>query len=295
MAMFSIVEKKALAPEIKLYRVLAPRVAAKALPGHFVVVRVDERGERIPLTIAGSDPVAGTITLVVQEVGYSTRLMGRLSAGDSLRDVLGPLGTALPIEKVGTIIGVGGGVGVAPLYPKVRAYKAAGNRVISIIGARGKDLLILEDEMAAVSDELLVATDDGTLGHHGLVTDVLREVLASEKEVGEVIAIGPVPMMRAACAVTKEFGAKTVVSLNSLMIDGTGMCGGCRVTVGGEVKFTCVDGPEFDGHEVDFGQLWTRLGQYRSYEKKALERLEEQDKKDEKEACQCLPVASAIE
>lgn len=292
MAMFTIVEKKVLAPEIKLYRVRAPRVAAKALPGHFVVVRVDECGERIPLTIADSDPASGTITLVVQEVGFSTKLMGRLEAGDSLQDVLGPLGTALPIEKVGTVIGVGGGVGVAPLYPKVRAYKEVGNRVISIIGARSKDLLILRDEVAAVSDELLVATDDGTLGHHGFVTDVLREVLAREKNVGEVLAIGPVPMMRAACAVTKEFGVKTIVSLNSLMIDGTGMCGGCRVTVGGEVKFTCVDGPEFDGHQVDFAQLWTRLGQYRSFEKKALEQLEEREKK---EACQCLPVASAIE
>lgn len=285
--MFPILAARLLAPGIHEFVVQAPRVARKARPGHFVVIRVDEKGERIPLTLADWDAEAGTITLVVQEVGYSTRLMGQLAAGDALQDVLGPLGTAPPIEKVGTIIGVGGGVGVAPLYPRIRGYKQAGNRVVAIAGARSMDLLIMVDRLRECSDELHLATDDGSLGHHGFVSQVLEKLLDSGVRPAEVLAIGPVPMMRAVVEVTRPRGIPTTVSLNALMVDGTGMCGGCRVSVGGVTRFTCVDGPEFDGLQVDFAELQQRLQQYRSQEKLAA------DPAQRKEACRCLEQLTA--
>ncbi|MBE3574940.1 MAG: sulfide/dihydroorotate dehydrogenase-like FAD/NAD-binding protein [Firmicutes bacterium] len=285
--MFPILAARLLAPGIHEFVVQAPRVARKARPGHFVVIRVDEKGERIPLTLADWDAEAGTITLVVQEVGYSTRLMGQLAAGDALQDVLGPLGTAPPIEKVGTIIGVGGGVGVAPLYPRIRGYKQAGNRVVAIAGARSRDLLIMVDRLRECSDELHLATDDGSVGHHGFVSQVLEKLLDSGVRPAEVLAIGPVPMMRAVVEVTRPRGIPTTVSLNALMVDGTGMCGGCRVSVGGVTRFTCVDGPEFDGLQVDFAELQQRLQQYRSQEKLAA------DPAQRKEACRCLEQLTA--
>lgn len=263
-----IIAKSVLAPRIVKLVVEAPDIAAKAQPGHFVVVRVNERAERIPLTIADFDRAKGTVTLVIQEVGKSTALINQMETGDSFLDILGPLGTPYPIEKIGAVVGVAGGLGAAPLYPKMKALHEAGNKVIIILGAQRKELLILIDELKAVSDELIIATDDGSYGIKGLVTEPLRQVLDREK-VDEVIAIGPVPMMDACVKVTKEREIKTVVSLNAIMVDGTGMCGGCRVSVGGESKFCCVDGPSFDGLKVDFAELRQRQRYYREQEQQA--------------------------
>lgn len=260
--------KSILASRIVKLVVEAPKIAAKAQPGHFVVVRVNERAERIPLTIADFDRAKGTVTLIIQEVGKSTALINQMEPGDSFLDILGPLGAPYPIEKVGTVVGVAGGLGAAPLYPKVKALYEAGNKVIVILGAQRKELLILMDELKAVSHELIIATDDGSYGIKGLVTEPLRQVLDREK-VDEVIAIGPVPMMDACVKVTKERDLKTVVSLNAIMVDGTGMCGGCRVTVGGESKFCCVDGPSFDGLKVDFAELRQRQRYYKEQEQQA--------------------------
>jgi ferredoxin--NADP+ reductase len=261
-----IVAKDNLAPRIVRLVVKAPAIAAKAQPGHFVIVRRTEQAERIPLTIADFDREQGTITLIIQEVGKSSALINQMEAGQSFADILGPLGTPYPIEKMGTVVGVAGGLGAAPLYPKVKALSAAGNKVIVILGAQRRELLILEADLKAVSHELLISTDDGSYGHKGFVTDLLVQVLAREK-VDEVIAIGPVPMMDACCRVTRERNVKTVVSLNAVMVDGTGMCGGCRVTVGGETKFCCVDGPAFDGLAVDFKELRQRQRYYSEQEK----------------------------
>lgn len=261
----------------------APAIAAKAEPGHFVVVRLNERAERIPLTIADFDRDKGTITLIVQEVGKSTALINRMNPGDFFADVLGPLGTPYPISRLGTVVGVAGGLGAAPLYPKVKALHEAGNRVIVILGAQRQELLILMDELKAISDQLLVATDDGSYGQKGLVTEPLRQVLDMEP-VDEVIAIGPVPMMDACCKLTRERNVKTVVSLNAVMVDGTGMCGGCRVTVGGQTKFCCVDGPSFDGLAVDFAELRQRQRYYNEQEKQAYQRLLDSDGM---EGCRC--------
>lgn len=280
-----ILSKVILAPRIARLVVKAPAIAAKAEPGHFVVVRLNERAERIPLTIADFDRKKGTITLIVQEVGKSTALINRMSPGESFADVLGPLGTPYPIGKLGTVVGVAGGLGAAPLYPKVKALHEAGNRVIVILGAQRRELLILMDELKAVSDRLLVATDDGSYGQKGLVTEPLRQVLDTE-QVDEVIAIGPVPMMDACCKLTRERNVKTVVSLNAIMVDGTGMCGGCRVTVGGQTKFCCVDGPSFDGLAVDFAELRQRQRYYSEQEKQAYQRLLELDS-DGMEGCGC--------
>jgi ferredoxin--NADP+ reductase len=263
-----IVAKDTLAPRIVRLVVKAPRIAAKAQPGHFVVVRADERTERIPLTIADYNREAGTITLIIQEVGKSTAIINGMTVGQKFADILGPLGTPYPIEKLGTVIGVAGGLGAAPLYPKVKALYEAGNRVITILGAQRRELLIFEQELGAVSHELLITTDDGSFGRKGLVTEPLKEVLDREK-VDEVIAIGPVPMMDACVNVTRERNVKTVVSLNAVMVDGTGMCGGCRVNVGGESKFCCVDGPAFDGFAVDFKELRQRQRYYTEQEKQA--------------------------
>jgi len=254
-------------------KVKAPLIARKARPGQFVILRVNEAGERIPLTMASTNAEEGTIDLIFQVVGKTTALLSTLGEGDQIMDLVGPLGRPTHIERVGTVACVGGGTGIAVLYPITKALKEEGNTVLSIIGARTKDLLILEEEMRRVSDELFVTTDDGTYGERGFVTDVLRRLLDEKRGVGLVVGIGPVPMMKFLSKLTKEYGVKTIVSLNSIMVDGTGMCGACRVTVGGSTKFTCVDGPEFDGHKVDFDELQKRLLAYSEEERIAMERF----------------------
>jgi ferredoxin/flavodoxin---NADP+ reductase len=269
-----IIAKKEMAERTVCYlKVEAPRIARKAKPGQFVVLRVNETGERIPLTMAGTDPFTGTIDLIFQVVGKSTALMRALKEGDIIADIIGPLGKPTHIENFGTVICVGGGTGVAVMYPITKALKGAGNHVIAIIGSRTKDLLILEEEMKAASHDLRVTTDDGSYGHHGFVTDVLRSILNERKDVKMIVGIGPVPMMKFLCKLTKEYGVKTVVSLNPIMVDATGMCGACRVTVGGKTKFCCVDGPEFDGHEVDYDELVQRQRAYLTEEKSSMDRF----------------------
>jgi len=255
------------------FTVEAPRIAQKAKPGQFVVLRANETGERIPLTMAGTNPSAGTIDLIFQVVGKSTALLRTLNVGDSIQDIIGPLGKPTHVEKLGAVICVGGGTGVAVMYPITKAYKEAGNHVIAIIGSRTKDLLILEEEMKAASHDLRVTTDDGTYGHHGFVTDVLRQILDERKDVKLIVGIGPVPMMKFLCKMTKEYGIKTMVSLNPIMVDATGMCGACRVSVGGKTRFCCVDGPEFDGHEVDYDELVKRQRAYLTEEKVSMEQF----------------------
>ena len=270
--MYQIVKKQVLTPQTKLVVVKAPYVAEKAEPGQFVIVRVREEGERIPLTIADYSREEGTITLVFQEVGLTTKLLGLLEQGDGILDVVGPLGVPARLPEAGVVVAVGGGVGVAPVYPKCKEMVKRGVRVISIIGARSRDLLILEDEMRRVSEELHICTDDGSKGFHGFVSEKLRELLEGGLKPDEVIAVGPLPMMRATCEVTKPFNIKTWVSMNPIMVDGTGMCGACRVTVGGETKFCCVDGPMFDGHLVDWSEAIRRANMYRDEERVALDR-----------------------
>jgi len=259
-----------LSPEIKLFRVFCPEIAASAAPGQFVVFRANDYAERIPLTIAECDARAGLVTVVFQAIGASTRKLAMLKAGDAVMDVVGPLGRKSEIERFGMVVCIGGGIGVAPVLPIARALKAAGNRVISIVGARTKDLLILEDEMRAASDELVVATDDGSYGRKGFVTDALTEVIGRGERIARVVAIGPVVMMRAVADATRPHGIPTIASLNSVMIDATGMCGCCRVSVGGKTRFACVDGPEFDAHEVDFDELLRRQAMYQREEYRAL-------------------------
>jgi len=263
---YKIKVKTELSPGVKLFVMEAPLIARKCQPGQFVILRIDEDGERVPLTIADFNRAEGTITLIFQEVGNTTRQLGSLKEGEYLLDLAGPLGTATEIENFGTVICIGGGIGVAPLYPIARAYKQAGNKVISIIGARNADLLILEQEMAAVSDELIITTDDGSKGRKGLVIHPLQEILA-DQNVDRVMAIGPVIMMKSVSAVTRPSGVHTLVSLNPIMVDGTGMCGGCRVNIGNKIKFACVDGPEFDGHQVDFDGLMARQRMYHDHER----------------------------
>lgn len=272
-----IVEKKVLAPSVKMFVVEAPRIAGKAKAGQFVVVRIDEKGERIPLTIADSDAERGVITLIVQEVGKTTEGMGTLREGERLLDLVGPLGRPSHIDCFGKVVLVGGGIGVAPLFPIVRAMKNAGNFVISIIGARSKELLFWEEKIREFSDDVAVTTDDGSFGRKGFVTDALRELISREPDVDLVMAIGPVVMMKAVADTTREPGIRTIVSLNPIMVDATGMCGGCRVTVGGKVKFACVDGPEFDGHLVDFDELMRRQRTYLEEEKTALQKCRLRD------------------
>jgi ferredoxin--NADP+ reductase len=266
---FPIVDSKLLAASVKQFKVAAPEIAKKRKPGQFVVLRTHEEGERIPLTIADADSAAGTITLIFQEVGKSTMQLGRLKTGDSILDLIGPLGRPTHIEKFGTVVCIGGGIGIAPVYPIVKGMREAGNRVISIIGARTKDLLILEEEMAAGSHILKVSTDDGSYGYHGFVSDILQDVIDEGNPIHLVVAIGPVPMMRVVCNVTRSRNIKTVVSLNPIMVDATGMCGACRVSVGGKTRFVCVDGPEFDGHEVNFAELVKRQRAYLDQEQQA--------------------------
>jgi ferredoxin--NADP+ reductase len=269
---YRIVEKQDLAPAISQYEVDAPHVARKARAGQFVIIRIDETGERIPLTIADHNAARGTVTLVVQEVGKTTAQLAALEAGDSLATVAGPLGHPTEIAAYGKVICVGGGVGIAPIFPIARALREAGNRVVSIIGARSRDLLFWEDRMRSVSDELIVCTDDGSYGRPGLVTEPLSELL--ERQPGEfahIWAIGPAVMMKFVSRTTEPFRVPTTVSLNTVMIDGTGMCGGCRVVAKGGAQFVCVDGPEFDGWQVDWDLLLSRLQYYRPQEQEAME------------------------
>ena len=278
--MFRIVRAQALDPTVTRFDIEAPFIARKRKAGNFVMVRLDSTGERIPLTLADSDPAAGTITLIVQAVGKTTKQLCAMHAGDFILDVVGPLGTPTPIALHGTVVCIGGGVGTAELYPIARALKEAGNTVISIVGARTRNLVILEKEMGAISDRLYITTDDGSYGSKGYVTDRLSHLLDAETGIGAVYAIGPLPMMKAVSTLTRADNVPTLVSLNTIMIDGTGMCGGCRVTVNGVMKFACVDGPEFDGHAVDFDELMMRNRTYAD-----LERVS-----DEKHACRLAAV-----
>jgi glutamate synthase (NADPH/NADH) small chain len=265
-----IVEKRDLAPSLTLFKLYVPDIAKKVKAGQFVVLRVDDYAERIPLTVAEYNREAGLITVIFQAVGSSTQKMAKFEKGQALLDVVGPLGKPSHIEKFGTVVCVGGGVGVAPVLPIAKALFEAGNKVISIIGARTKEMLILEEEMKAVSTELYVTTDDGSYGHHGFVTDVLKQIIAKGEKIAEVVGIGPVIMMKAVCDVTKPHSIRTIVSLNTIMVDGTGMCGCCRATIGGETKFVCVDGPEFDGHLVEFKELIARQKMYNREERRAM-------------------------
>jgi len=262
-----ILEKTDLSDSVVKMVIEAQEIARKRKAGQFIILKVDERGERIPLTIVDSDAGKGTITIIYQVVGKTTAVMARMKAGDEIMDVQGPLGNPTEIENFGQVVCIGGGVGVGVVYPLAVALKKAGNRVISIIGARTKDLLILEKEMKEASDELHVATDDGSYGFHGFVSTVLQNLIDKGTKIDRIYAIGPVPMMRVLSNQTKPYGIKTIVSLNAIMVDATGMCGACRVAVAGKTKFTCVDGPEFDGHEVDFDLLTKRLRMYCEQEK----------------------------
>ncbi len=267
-----ILEKQQLSEGVFRMVLEGRKIAQKRKAGQFVVIRIHEQGERIPLTIADADPERGTVTIIFQVAGKSTSQLSDLMVGDEVLDLVGPLGKPTHIEKLGTVACIGGGIGVAPVYPITQAMKNAGNHIISIIGARNKDLLIMEEEMKAVSDEMVVTTDDGSYGYHGFVSQALEaKYLLLGKKIDLVVAIGPVPMMRAVCDVTKKYNVPTVVSLNSIMVDATGMCGACRVSVGGSTRFVCVDGPEFDGHQVDFKQLMDRLRIYLVDEKECMD------------------------
>lgn len=270
--MFKIVRKKELNSAVTLLEIEAPFVAKKAQAGQFIIFRIDECGERVPLTIAGYDREKGTVTIIFQKVGLSTKMLGSLNVGDCIRDFVGPLGHPTHTEGLKRVCVVGGGVGCAIALPSAQSFKEAGCEVDVIVGFRNKDIVILEDEFRACSDNLYLMTDDGSYGEHGFVTVKLQQLLEAGTQYDEVLAIGPVPMMKFVCKTTEPFGVKTLVSLNPIMVDGTGMCGGCRVTVGGEVKFACVDGPDFDGHQVDFAELMNRNGVYRDQE--------QQDEKD---------------
>ncbi|OGN92050.1 MAG: ferredoxin-NADP reductase [Chloroflexi bacterium RBG_13_48_17] len=269
--MFKIIAKEKLCPVIDFIKITAPAVAKKAKAGQFVVIRVDEVGERIPLTLADWDEKEGTLSLVAMRVGTTTFKLSSLNVGDHILDLSGPLGLPSEIANFGTVVCVGGGVGVAPVYPIARALKQAGNEVISIIGARSKDLLFWEDRLRSVSDELIVTTDDGSYARKGLVTNPLKEVLERDQRISRVIAIGPAIMMKFCSLTTKPFGVATIVSLNAIMVDGTGMCGCCRVSIDGVTKFVCVNGPEFDGHHVDWDLLFTRQRIFCDEEKRSLE------------------------
>ena len=261
--MYTILDKQLLGPKVYRLRVRAPEIARVRRAGQFVALRVTKEGERFPLTIVDSDPQEGSLTLIVQEVGPSTQALCQKNVGEEIMDVAGPLGHPTDVEKFGNCVCVGGGIGVAPLYPIAKALKQAGNKVTTIIGARTAELIILENDMRSVSDDVVLATDDGSRGMKGFVSDVLKHLVQKEgRHFDFAAAIGPVPMMRAVCNVTKELGIRTIVSLNPIMVDGTGMCGGCRVLIGGQTKFACVDGPEFDGHQVDFAALMSRLRMY---------------------------------
>ena len=272
--MYAIVEKRQITSDIFMFRVKAPRIALKRKAGQFIIYRVDGAGERVPLTIADADVEAGTITLYFQAVGTSTLKLAALNEGDEILDLVGPLGKPTHIEKVGTVVCVGGGIGIAPVHPIAQAMKAAGNKVIGILGARNKELLVMEDEMRAACDETLICTDDGSYGTKGFVTDALNGLIDGGEKIDLVVAIGPVIMMKFVSKVTEPHKIHTLVSLNSIMVDGSGMCGGCRVTIGADTAFVCVDGPEFDGHKVDFDGLMQRQSTYHNQEKMSREHFE---------------------
>ena len=269
--MYEIVTKEILNPTVIKMEILAPAVAKKALPGQFIILRVDENGERIPLTVAGYDREKGTVTIIFQVVGATTECLRHKEAGESIQDFVGPLGTPTHTEGLKKVAIVGGGVGCAIAYPVAKELHDQGCTVHSIVGFRSRDLVILEQEFAACSEKLLKMSDDGSWGEKGLVTDALRNLLEAGEQYDEVIAIGPLVMMKFVCALTKEFDVKTVVSMNPIMVDGTGMCGGCRLTVGGKTKFACVDGPDFDGHAVDFDEAIQRAAMYKEFERHAYE------------------------
>ena len=273
--MFKILEKQVFSeqPRVTMMVIDAPKIAKKAKSGQFVIVRIDDKGERIPLTVADRDPEKGTVTIVFQEVGKTTAQLARMNAGDYLQDFVGPLGKPTDFHGAKKIVCVGGGVGVAPIHHIAMGIKEAGIYLISIIGARTKELLFWEDKMKALSNELIVCTDDGSYGRKGFVTEPLKELLEKDKDIDLVIAVGPTIMMKFLCKTTEPFGVKTLVSLNPIMVDATGMCGACRVTVGGRTKFVCVDGPEFDGHEVDFDELMQRMASYKEQEKLSYEKF----------------------
>ena len=264
--MYKIVRKKELNPTVTLMDIEAPFIARKAKAGQFIIFRVDDMSERVPLTIAGYDREAGTVTIIFQKVGFSTNALGALNEGDYIQDFVGPLGKPTPVEGKKKVCVVGGGVGCAIALPSARGFKEAGAEVTVIVGFRSKDIVILEEEFKEVADRFILMTDDGCYGRHGLVTEPLKELLEAGEQFDQVLAIGPVPMMKFVSLTTKPFGTPTNVSLNPIMIDGTGMCGGCRVTVGGVTKFACVDGPEFDGHQVDYAELMSRNSTYRDRE-----------------------------
>lgn len=272
--MNKILAKSHFSERVVRLEVEAPLIAKARKPGNFVIVRVGEKGERMPLTIAGADPARGSITLVVQMMGVSSRKLCALEVGDYITDVVGPLGKPTRIEKVGTVLACGGGVGIAPLLPIVQAFKEAGNRVVSVIAGRSKELVILEDEIRAASDEVVIMTDDGSYGRKGLITEGMKDIITRER-VDLAVTIGPAIMMKFCEKLTREYNIPTIASLNAIMVDGTGMCGACRVTVGGQTRFTCVDGPEFDAHEIDFDEMMSRLGGFKTEEH---EKLEEQEK-----------------
>lgn len=271
--MFQIIRKKILNPTVTLMEIEAPLLAKKAQPGQFIILRTDENGERIPLTIADYDRNKGTITIIFQIVGAGTELLNHMEEGDCLHDFVGPLGRATETEGKKKVAVVGGGVGCAIAYPVVKKFHEQGTEVHAIIGFRNKDLVILEKEFKTNSDKLLLMSDDGSCGEKGLVTDALKQLIESGEQYDEVVTIGPLIMMKYVCKLTKEYGIKTVASMNPIMIDGTGMCGGCRLTVGGETKFACVDGPEFDGHKVDFDEALARSVMYKPFERKAHEEI----------------------
>ena len=272
--MYKIVAMQTLASQTKLVKICVPEIARKAHAGQFVILKIDEKGERIPLTLVDWESENGTITLIFQEVGVATKKLGSLKTGDELLDVCGPLGNPTDIKNYGTMVIIGGGVGTAPCLPIAKALKEAGNKLISIIGARNDKLLILESEMRKICQEVHISTDDGSKGHKGFVSDVLKTLIEQGRSIDVVYAIGPSVMMRAVAEVTRPYGIRTIVSLNPIMVDGMGMCGACRVSVGGKVKFACVDGPEFDGHQVDFSELIKRQRAFLAEEKLALEHLE---------------------
>ena len=274
--MFKIVKAQFIAPGIKRFTIEALRIARKQRPGQFVIVRICENGERIPLTIERSDPEGGTVNIVVQSIGKTTHLLNSLGTGDSVLDIVGPLGKPSEIASFGTVVTISGGVGTAMAYPTAAAMKHAGNRVISILGGRNKELVLLEEEMRGVSDTVFVTTDDGSYADKGLVTDKLRQLIENGTRIDLVLAVGPIPMMRAVAEMTRKERIRTMVSLNPIMIDGTGMCGGCRVLVEGKSEFACVDGPEFDAHRVDFAVLVQRNAMYRDAEKRSMDEYRQQ-------------------
>ena len=293
--MFKIIHAEFIAPGIKRFILEAPRIARKQRPGQFVIVRINETGERIPLTIERSDPEKGTVNIVVQSIGKTTHLLNSLETGDCIEDIVGPLGKPSEIENFGTVVVMGGGVGTAMAYPTAAALKKAGNRVIVIIGGRNKDLVLLEREMREATDTVYVTTDDGSYGEKGLVTDRLRQLIDNGLRIDLVLAVGPIPMMRAVAEMTRKEHIHTIVSLNPIMIDGTGMCGGCRVLIDGKSEFACVDGPEFDAHRVDFAVLVQRNSMYRDAERRSMEDFKHEQEEKKAAAKSEKQLACAVE